>query len=148
MIFNAITEIFSNVTGFIKNLNLTKENVLAIIVVLMLVGTSWSAIHFKNKSVQLQTALTTSETERQVERDEAKENNNIEKMKKLQTEVNGKNKELVVLYRKLEKLQSIQISYQSIMEGFGNVEDTEGVCHMFADLGYPICGKLEIIRRD
>lgn len=148
MIINGIVEIFNNVTGFIKNLNLTKKDVLGIIVACVLVISVWSAIHYKNKVTQLQTVLTTTQTELQVERDAAEENNNLEEMKKIKAEVRGKDKELITLYRKVEKLQSIEISYQSIMEGLGNVEDTEDVCKMFADNGHPICGKLEIIRRD
>lgn len=136
---NAIAKIISNVTGFIDNLNLSKKDVLIIMFFLIMVGTAWSSVHYKNKANHLKTALETSQTELRIERDNTKIENNNTKSNIIGNEINITEAELRDLATELKKLYGSSYSREKIMEELKNVKNTQEACKALADMGYPIC---------
>ena len=138
----------SKAVGIIKNLKLTKKDILMIIGIVILLCSIWTANYYRNEGIHLQTILSTTKKQLEIERNNPKIKQKEEEIKVLQQERARSNKELVVLYRELKNLSSIAVTYTQIVEGLGEINDTEDSCNALASIGHPICGKLEIIRRD
>lgn len=138
----------NKVVGVVKNLNLTKKDLLMIVGFLVVIGLVMTVNHYRNETVRLETVISTTEKQLEIERNDAKANNNVEKVKELEKEKVKTDKELVILYRELKELRDVKLTYTQIMEDFGEINNTEDVCNLYARYGHPICGKLEIIRKD
>lgn len=137
-----IIEIVNNIMGFLKNLNLSKKDIVIILCVLGMAATSWSASHYKGKSNRLEVSLNVIKNELRIEKDNDKIAENVEYVAELQKEAEERDIKLAALYGELDVLRGELISKTKIIEGLGAINDTEDICHAFADLGYPICNKL------
>ena len=136
---SAILDILKNITAVIKNLNLTREQTIIVLCVVALAGSLWSTSHFRSKANGLEVSLLSAQKELFIERNNSIIDANIKVVKQLQSELNNKNKELVMLYKKYNDLLSSGITYTEAMNGLGDINNTQDVCEGFARLGFYIC---------
>jgi len=136
-----ITKIIENVTGFIDDLNLTKRDVLSIIVVALLVLSGISTNYYKSKANRLEASMDLISKELKIEKDEDKVASGLERIRQLKRNVHDKDGEISKLYEELETIRSSANNRETIMEELGDIGSTEDVCNAFADMGYPICSK-------
>ena len=135
----SFAKIIENITGFIEGLNLTKRDMLSIIVVVLLVWAGLSANHYKSKANSLQAKLDLVNSEERIEKNEYKVAEGLKKIDELQKSIDNKDKELLGLYDELEGVRKMPDTKASIMEGLSDINDTEGACRDFANYGYNIC---------
>lgn len=131
--------IIKNITGFIDDLNLTKKDVAGIIVVGLLVCAGLSANHYKSKANRLQVSLDLVNSEGRIEKYEYKIAESIKKNAELQKTIDSKNAELLDLYGELKDVRKMTITRTEIMEGLGEINNTEDACNAIARAGYRIC---------
>lgn len=137
-----IIKIIENITGFVKNLNLSKKDVAGIIVVALLIATSMSANHHRSKANKLAVSLELVNSELRIDGDNNKVSDGEEKIEVLEKKIADQDAELLGLYGELDDLRKVSPTRTDIMEELGDISNTKDVCHAFADLGYPICDKL------
>ena len=137
--FSALIDIFKNVTGIIKNLNLTRNQTIIAICIVVVAGSLWTTSHYRGEVVRLESDLLTAQKELFIERNNPTIDANIKVVKQLKSEMNIKNKELVMLYKKYNDLLSSGITYTEAMEGLGDINNTQDVCDGFDRLGFYIC---------
>lgn len=136
---SAILDILKNVTGVIKNLNLTREQTIIALCIMALVGSLWSVSHYKGKADGYKIDLHTAQRDLFIERNNPTIDANIKVVKQLKSEMNNKNKELVMLYKKYNDLLSSGITYTEAMEGLGDINNTQDICDAWVRLGFYIC---------
>ncbi len=137
--FSAILDILKNVTAVIKNLNLTREQTIIALCVIALAGSLWTTSHYKGEANRLEIDLHSAQKELFIERNNSTIDVNIKVVKQLQSEMNNKNKELVMLYKKYNDLLSSGITYTEAMEGLGDINNTQDICDAWVRLGFYIC---------
>ena len=133
--------IIKNITAFIANLNLTKKDVLGIIIVCLLIFAGLSANHYKSKANRLQVSIDLISSELRIEADDNIIDKNIEEIRRIIKALKEKDSELVGLYEELDDARKKPETKTEIMEELGEINDTKDICDMFADMGYPICSK-------
>ena len=141
--FNTILKIIKNVTGLIKNLKLSKEQIIIIICLIGLAGTAWSANHYKKKANRFESALAFSQTELQIERDNDKFEKNddfIEDLKKDNEKLDKELQELRAAYNILND----DTKLPNYTEKLQDVKTVKDVCKKFSDMGYPICDGISL----
>lgn len=135
-----IIAIVNNVSGFLKNLNLSKKDVVIIFCVLGIAATSLSANHYRGKSNNLKAALTLSEDALRIEKDKPKLEDNLDWINRLKKD----NKELD------RKLQDLWAAYDALnsggdaeakdyMEMLEYVKTVKEACKEFSNIGFDIC---------
>ena len=134
-----IIDIIKNVTGIIKNLNLTREQTVIVLCIIALVGSLWATSHYKGEANRLEIDLHIAQKELFIERNNPTIDANIKVVKQLQSELNNKNKELVMLYKKYNDLLSSGITYTEAMEGLGDINNTQDICNAWVRLGFYVC---------
>ena len=107
-------------------------HILTIILVIVLLGSLFSANYYRNKSIDLQTTLVNSEKELAIERDKEKLEDNIDWINKLKA--NNK-----VLTDKLKELQGTRPKKSDYDKRLENVKTVQDVCDEFDSIGYSIC---------
>jgi hypothetical protein len=137
--FSAIIDIFKNLTAIIKNLNLTREQTIIALCVFALAGSLWAVSHYKGEANKFEIDLLSTQKELFIERNNPTIDTNIKEKKQLQSELNNKNKELVMLYKKYNDLLSSGITYTEAMEGLGDINNTQDICDAWVRLGFYIC---------
>ena len=137
--FTIIIDIAKNITGIIKNLNLTREQTIITICIIALAGSLWATNHYRDAVVKLEIDLHSAQKELFIERNNSTVDANIKVVKQLQSELNNKNRELVMLYKKYNDLLSSGITYTEAMEGLGDINNTQDICNAWVRLGFYIC---------
>ena len=135
----AIIDIIKNVTGILKNLNLTREQTIIAICVIALAGSLWATSHYKGEAAKLEIELLSSQKELFIERNNPTIDANIKVVKQLQSELNNTTRELAMLYKKYNDLLSSGITYTEAMEGLGDINNTQDICDAWVRLGFYIC---------
>ena len=134
---STILKIIQNTLGFIKNLNLTKEQTIIIVCLIGLTGTAWSASHYKKKANRFETALTISQTELQIERDNDKFEKNddfIDGLKKDNEELDKELQELRAAYNILND----DTKLPNYTEKLKDVKTAKDVYDEYSTMGYPL----------
>ena len=137
--FSALIDIFKNITAVIKNLNLTRNQTIIAICIVVVAGSLWTTSHYRGEVVRLESDLLTAQKELFIERNNPTIDANIKVVKQLKSEMNIKNKELVMLYKKYNDLLSSGITYTEAMEGLGDINNTQDICDAWVRLGFYIC---------
>ena len=135
----AIIDIIKNVTGILKNLNLTREQTIIAICVIALAGSLWATSHYKGEAAKLEIELLSSQKELFIERNNPTIDANIKVVKQLQSELNNTTRELAMLYKKYNDLLSSGITYTEAMEGLGDINNTQDICNAWVRLGFYVC---------
>ena len=118
------------------------KDILLTVLIIAFLTVAWKANAYRNDAISAELKLEVSQKELRIEKDNPLIKKNVEEIVKLNKELNNKNKELVILYNDLRKVQNIKNTRTEIMEGL-DVEDTESICNELADMGYPICDNIE-----
>ena len=140
IMFNIVIDIFKNITGIIKNLNLTKEQAVIAICIIISVGSIWVASHYKNETSNLAITLEDKELDLKEANENAKVAVSLEKYKKLEKNYNSTTRELANLYKKYTDLIGSGTTYTKIMEGLGDINNTQDICDAWVRLyGLHIC---------
>ena len=134
-----VLDIFKNLTGIIKNLNLTKEQAIIVICVIAVIGSLWSASHYKGEVNRLEIDLHSAQKELFIERNNVVIDVNNKEMKQLQTELHDTNRRFVALYKQYNDLLGSDKSYTEIMEGLGELNNTQDICDAWIRRGFYIC---------
>lgn len=138
----------SNIMGFLKNLNLSKKDVVIILCILGVAATSWSASHYKSKSNRLEAALTLSEDTLQIEKDKPKLEDNLDwinKLKKDNKELDRNLQDLLVAYDALDSNEDAEA--KDYMEMLKYVKTVEEACKEFSNIGFDICDGISVDSR-
>lgn len=136
----SIAKIVEHVTGFIKNLNLSKKDVIIIVCVLGFAAQAWSASHYKGKSNRLEAALTLSEDALQIEKDKPKLEDNLDWINRLKKDNRELDKKLQDLWTAYDALNSGgDVESKDYMEMLEYVKTVEEACKGFSDIGFDIC---------
>jgi len=133
---NTIIKITKNIPVFIKNLNLTKEQIIIVICLIGIAGTAWSANHYKKKSNRFESLLTISQTELQIERNNNKKEENTDVIDGLKLD----NEQLV---REIQEWQAAyntlnDIKLPNYTEKLQDVKTAKDVYAEYSAMGYPI----------
>ena len=137
---NIIIGIFKDFTGIIKNLNLTKEQAIIVICIIISIGSIWAASHYKNEASSLAITLEDRELDLQEAKENAKVAVSLEKYKKLEKNYNSTTRELANLYKSYTDLLGSGTTYTEVMEGLGEINTTQDVCDAWVRLyGLHIC---------
>ena len=136
---NLIIGLFKNFTGIIKNLNLSKEQAIILVCVIALGGSLWATSHYKGKASSLEVDLGRAKIELQDEKKNAKIAVNNKEIKNLQNELDDTNRRFVALYKQYNDLLGSDKSYTEIMEGLGEINNTQDICAEWAKRGIHIC---------
>ena len=131
-------KILGSILDIIKNMTL-KDILLAIVVLAFLI-TAWKANAYRNDSIKNHALYESIQKELEIEKDNNKVEENLKENKKLKSDINKMNAELVILYAELKTLNNVSNTRTEIMEKL-NLENTEDICDALADFGYPICSK-------
>lgn len=135
-----IVAIINNVTGFLKNLNLSKKDVVIIFCVIGIATASWSANHYRGKSNRLESALTLSEDALRIEKDKPKLEDNLDWINRLKKDNKELDKSLQDLWTAYDALNSGgDAESKKYMEILEYVKTVEEACKEFSDIGFDIC---------
>jgi len=139
-----IVEIVGNITGFLKNLNLSKKDVIIIFCILGIATTSSSASYYRSKSNRLKASLTVAEDALRIEKDKPKLEDNLDWIEKLKKDNKELDEELQALWKAYDVLDSEDAKPKDYTERLKDVKSAKDVCKEFSDLGYPICDDIVI----
>ena len=131
-------DLLKNIVGIIKNLNLTKQQVLIILCLTALAGTAWSAQHYRKKSNRFEAALNLIKITTYIERDNAKlEKNDALRAAAKQTNkhLDKESQELQLVYTNLENDIAKIPNY---IERLKDVKTVREIRKEYASIGYPI----------
>lgn len=142
--FNVIP-IINNVTGFLKNLNLSKKDIVIIFCVLGIAATSWSASHYRGKSNRLGLVLKAAQKKLHIERNKEKLEDNIDWVKKLKKDNKELDKNLQDLWIAYDALNSVSLG--SHMQRLKDVKTANEICEEFEKIGYK-CSPINIEKCD
>jgi len=135
-----IVAIVNNITGFLKNLNLSKKDIVIIFCILGIATTSWSANHYRGKSNRLEAALTLSEDALRIEKDKPKLEDNLDWINRLKKDNKELDKKLQDLWTAYDALNSGgDVESKDYMEMLEYVKTVEEACKGFSDIGFDIC---------
>ena len=141
----SIGPIIENITAFIKNLNLSKKDIIIIICVLGMAATSWSASHYRGESNRLNAALTLSKDTLRIEKDKPKLEDNLDWINKLKDDNKELDKNLQELWASYDALNSGgDIESKDYMEMLEYVKTVEDACKEFSALGFAICDDIVV----
>lgn len=136
--FNTIISTVRNVTGIIKNLNLTKEQVIIIICIIVAAGTAWSATHYRSKAAKFEAALLLASKASHINRDQDK----VDKNKDLKAAAKLVDEEI------RKELEELRAEYNILANGtklvnhterLKDVKTVEDICKEVDAMGYSIC---------
>ena len=136
---SAILDILKNVTGVIKNLNLTREQTIIALCIMALAGSLWSVSHYKGKADGYKIDLDKAKIELRDAKANAEIAVNNEELKGLQNELDDTNRRFVALYKQYNDLLGSDKSYTEIMEGLGEINNTQDICDAWIKRGFYLC---------
>lgn len=134
-----VLDIFKNLTGIIKNLNLSKEQTIIALCVIALVGSLWATSHYKGEVDRLEIDLHSAQKELFIERNNVVIDANNKEMESLQSELDDTNRRFVALYKQYNDLLGSDKSYTEIMENLGELNNTQDICDAWIARGFYVC---------
>lgn len=116
------------------NFKLTREHTVIGICVIALLCSLWTTSYYRDKANDFKIDLYSSQKELEIERNNNKLEGGLEEKQALQNELNIKNKKLTSLYKKYNYLLGSDITHTEVMEGLGEINNTQDVCDAWVRL--------------
>lgn len=124
-------------------LNLTKEQIIIVLCIIVTAGTAWSASHYRDKAVRFEAALLLASKSSHINREQDKVEKNKDDTAKIKLDNEKLNKELEELRAAYNALNN-GIKRTNHTERLKDVKTVKDVCKEFSDMGYPICDDITI----
>ena len=119
---------------FNKIKDLTKEQIIIGACLICLGLSILVGIYYKNKANELEIVLETTVTTLKIERNKSKLAGNLQERAELQDALSAMTKNYTSLSKKYNTLLKADTSYTEVMEGLGDINNTQDICDAWVRL--------------